>query len=216
MLILVTDRRPFGERLAAALFQSGIFLFRTPTETARFLCEEKDCGGVLIDGTECLASAELLCRDLRMRYPQIPIALLLQEGQIPSCEIDRILREKHFDEILEDALDFCRRDMGWREEAMTSFSLSIGPDPSATLYMGYPLRLSPCEHALLRCLFYRAPRLTSADDLLTLCYPTDPPSVAALSATVASINRKAAALDPRPLITNVYGKGYCLRAGILD
>lgn len=214
MLILVTDRKAFGERLAAALFQRGVFLLRSSTETALFLCREKDCGGVLIDGTDRPDAAEQLCRDLRIRYPKMPISLLLEDEQITSAEADKLLRGKNFDIILQDALEFCTVHMGWREGPMTSFSLSVGSDPLETVYMGYPLRLSPREHVLLRCLFYRAPRLTSADDLLSLCYPADPPSIASLSVTVASVNRKAALIDPRPLIVNLYGKGYRLRQGI--
>lgn len=215
MLILVTDRRAFGESLASRLLQSGIFSLRASHDAASFLCEAKDCGGVLLDGAASPQKSEALCRELRTRYPELPIALLLPKGYLPSSPADRFLREGE-EEMTDALLDFCHTLCGWPTGEMSTFSLTVGKDPTGTRYMGYPLPLSPREHVLLRCLFYRAPRLTSCDDLLSLCYPTDPPTAASLSVTVSAINRRASAIDPRPLIVNVYGKGYRLRRGILD
>lgn len=215
MLILVTDRRAFGESLASRLLQNGIFSLRASHETALFLCEAKDCGGVLLDGRTSPTESEALCRALRERYPELPIALLLPKGYLPASPADRFLREEE-DDLTDTLLDFCHTLCGWHAGEMTTFSLTVGNDPARTRYMGYPLPLSPREHTLLRCLFYRAPHVTSCDDLLSLCYPIDPPSLASLSVTVSAINRRAGAIDPRPLIVNVYGKGYRLRKGILD
>ena len=77
--------------------------------------------------------------------------------------------------------------------------------------MGYPLPLSQTEHRILRCLFYRSPHLTSAIDLMSLCYPLGEQSISNLAVQIRRINERASKIDPRPLIVNVYGKGYVLR-----
>ena len=117
--------------------------------------------------------------------------------------------------IFEHALDFCITDCNWRRKPLSTFALTVGDVPEATLYMGYRLPLSPKEHTILRCLFYRSPYETSADDLLSLCYPTEPVKRENLTVLIARINRKASLIDPNPLIVNRYGKGYRLRDGIL-
>lgn len=216
MLILVSDRRDFATSLAEALVPHGIFSLCASHETARFLCEAKDCGGALLDGVPDPHVAEELCRDLRKSYPDLPIALLIPDGYVPHAQADRLLRQENPDALLLELLPFCRTVCGWCTEKLTSFSLTVGGDPQDTRYMGYPLPLPPREHILLRCLFYRAPRLTSPDDLLAMCYPGRAVSAASLSVMISEINRRAASIDPRPLILNAYGKGYRLRSGILD
>ena len=87
--------------------------------------------------------------------------------------------------------------------------------PAETYYMGYPLPLTAREHSILRCLFYRAPYVTSKIDLMELCYPEGTQSLQNIVVQIRQINQKAARIDRRPLIVNVYGKGYRLRDGIL-
>ena len=80
--------------------------------------------------------------------------------------------------------------------------------------MGYPLPLSPRERTILRCLFYRYPRLTPTDELMSLCFPDELITIDNLFLHIGVINQHALKIDPRPLIVNVYDKGYLLREGL--
>ena len=50
---------------------------------------------------------------------------------------------------------------------------------------------------------------------MSLCYPCEYKSISNLAVQIHEINRHAMKIDPRPLIVNVYGKGYRLRDGIV-
>ncbi len=215
MLVLITDRRDFGRTLASRLRESGIFMIRCPAEIALFTCERYDTGGVLLDAVPDLPLAERLCAALRNTYPELPIAVIATSFQMPNLKAESILRDVgDIPTLAEEVMDFYRVDCGWRFSALSVYRLTVGTDRLQTRYMGYPLLLTPTEHTLLRCLFYRSPRVTCSDELLMLCFPDGKQKASNLAVHIASINRKAAAIDPSPLIVNVYGKGYRLRDGL--
>ena len=214
MLILVTELKDRRVALRQALAERGIYSLACPFETAEFHCREKDTGGVLFDCVGYLARAEILCERIRKLYPEMPIAALLFPTDVPNMEVQRLIRVTE-ESPLEEVFDFCIRNCGWSIGPLGTRVLHMENAPSKTIYMGYPLSLSPCEHRLLRCLLYRAPRITGMDDLIALCYPGEHVSLATLQKRISNINRRARDLDPRPLIVNVYGQGYRLRDGIL-
>ena len=213
MLLLITDRPLLARVLTERLSENDIFLFRAPLETARMICDRRDTGGVILDCVGARESSEALCRDLRMRYSEMPIAAIVPPKVLADLPVDMLLRDGDLEAICDGALEFCRL-CGWRHETLRVHDLSVGNTPEHVYYMGYPLTLAPREYAILRCLFYRMPRLTSADELMSLCFPGARIGIANLSVQIASINRRATEIDPRPLIVNVYGKGYRLREGL--
>lgn len=215
MLILVTEHRKRFDEILDRLPARGIYTFVCPYETAGALCEKKDTGGVILDCIGALPRAERLCAELRDRYPEIPIAAIVAPDAIPDLAVNRLMRTRHPSLLFDDILDFCIRTCGWQTERLSTFELLVTASPADTRYMGYALPLTPREHLILRCLFYRAPEITSKDDLTELCYPTGMQSVQNVVVQIGNINKKASVIDPRPLIVNVYGKGYRLRDGIL-
>ncbi|MBQ7336666.1 MAG: winged helix-turn-helix domain-containing protein, partial [Clostridia bacterium] len=216
MLILITDRILIERKLTTFLNAHGVYLFCAVPETGAYLCEQKDTGSVILDCVSNLHKCEKLCAELRTRYPELPIAAIVPRDSIPNLPADRILRDPADGvsyPLLEDALRFCH-SCGWDERPFTVYDLRVGLDPDDVYYMGYHLPLSPSEHKILRCLFYRAPRVTSTSDLMALCYPEQSEKRANLSVLISRINRRAAKIDTRPLIVNIYGEGYRLRNGI--
>ena len=213
MLILVTESRALRAPLIQRLLKHGIYTFPCPFETAAFYCDAKDTGGVLLDCVGNLTRGEQLCALLREKYPEMPIGAILSPLAIPDLAVNRLIREN--DDIFDDVLDFCTRNCGWNTARLTAYPLTVEDDPTKTVYMGYPMPLTPREHTLLRCLFYRSPRVTSVDDLMSLCFSDAPLSAENVIKQISNINRRAAEIDPRPLIVNVYGKGYRLRDGIV-
>ena len=214
MLILITEQTQWGKELAAALMSRGIYSFFCSHKDGQALCEEKDTGGVLIDCTTDQKTAERLCRALRRTYPELPIAVLAGERDRLDLPADRIIRLGSPESLLEDLLDFCYRSCGWEKRPLQTYYLALGNGPEETYYMGYPLRLSPQAWQILRCLFYRAPLITSTADLLALCFP-EGGSTGNLTVQIHQINKEAKRVYPRPLIVNHYGRGYQLRDGIL-
>ncbi len=220
MILLVSDRTKWRREIAQRVFDGGIYLFCASYENAVFTVREKDTGGVIMDGIPAPEKAALLAEELRNRYPEMPLSVVLTPT-VRALEIDLpfpvecILREANTDLLCAELKAFCAR-CGWRGEHLQTFELSLGMDPVETLYMGYPFPLSPREHAILRCLFYRAPELTASDDLMSLCYPGEYKSISTLAPLIHEINRRALKFAPRPLIVNVYGKGYRIRDGILE
>lgn len=215
MLILVTERKAAHAELIARLQMKGIYAFVCSYETADRFCRVKDTGGMILDGLAELGNAEALCASLHAQYPEMPIAAILAPDAIPNMPVNRLIRATPGTDIFEDVLDFCTRLCGWCTQRLTTYSLSVGIRPEDTYYMGYALKLSPREFALLHCLFYRSPRLTSKEDLIELCYPYGRQGVGNVAVQIRAINRKAALIDPRPLIVNEYGRGYRLRDGII-
>ena len=145
-----------------------------------------------------------------------PIAVIVPPRSVPDLPAVRIFRDTGArDRLFSDMVDFARVNCGMRTERLSTFSLLVNDDRRATQYMGYLMPLSVQEHKILRFLFYRAPLATSIDDLASICYVDGSQRVENVSVMIARINRHAAAIDPRPLIVNEYGKGYRLRDGIL-
>jgi len=81
--------------------------------------------------------------------------------------------------------------------------------------MRYRMPLSPKEHEILRCLFYRWPRATTAEDLLALCYPEGGKAKENVAVQIGRINQRAKSIHPRPLIVFQRNTGYRLRNGIV-
>ncbi|MBQ8432847.1 MAG: helix-turn-helix domain-containing protein [Clostridia bacterium] len=215
MFIVITDDKALGGRLCRDLTAHGIFAMQCAPEVGTFYCREKDTGGVLLDATASLGTAEALCRDLRREYPRLPIAALVTPEQIPAMDADAIWRQSDPVLLLPDLLDFCYRVCGWTPAPLSTYYLRVGVDGGTPLYMGRPLRLSPREQQILHCLFYRYPKPTTVGDLMEICYGSNALTVENLAVQIHRINRRAQKIDPRPLIVNRYGVGYQLRDGIL-
>ena len=214
MLLYVSDR-PHGNAVCKHLFSRGILLFRASFETARFLCEKKDTGGVVIDCIPNLSAGEALCRDLRLRYPTMPIAALVSPDCVPNLACDLLIRaEDAPDTIAARVEDFYVSLCGWSAKSLSTFALTLNFDTREVHYLGYPLSLTPTELCLLYCIFYRSPQATTADDLLSLCYFGRSRSISNVSVQLHRINQKASRIDPRPLIIHTRD-GYRLRDGIV-
>ena len=215
MLIFVTDRKSAHLDLIAELKTNGVYSFVCSYEAADVLCRIKDTGGVVLDCIANLPRAEALCAYLRAEYPELPIAAIVAPLAVPDMAINTLLRIRGNNDLAAEILDFCIRVCGWPTRRMTTYALTVGNTPAETYYMGYPLRLSAREHEVLRCLFYLAPRITTRDDLMELCYPEGSQKINNIVVQIHGINQKAAAIDPRPLIIHERDRGYRLRDGIL-
>lgn len=216
MLLLVSDRRELRRALTAALTQRGIFLMDAPIESAAHVSHEKDTGGILLDTRPEPKRASGLFVLLRERYPEMPIALLAAPTEQISLPADAILRQEAIESLAEESEEFYRLHCGWSCEVLSSHALSVGLSTGECRYLGYPLSLTPVERRILACLFYRAPRETSGEDLLELCCASSAHTVRNVAVHISRINRAASHIDPRPLIVNRYGVGYRLREGILE
>ena len=216
MLVFVTPNKTRRAALVEHLNRNGVFVYLSSPEGARLTVHKKDTGGVLLDAVGNLGACERLAEALLREYPAMPIAAIVARDAVPQIKVNALLRDTDEQVLSEQVLDFCICQCGWHTKPLSTYRLTVGDVPEATLYMGYRLPLSPKEHEILRCLFYRMPHDTTADDLLSLCYPNHPVKRENLTAMIRRINKKAEAIDPHPLIVNRYGKGYRLRDGILD
>ncbi|MBR3894232.1 MAG: helix-turn-helix domain-containing protein [Clostridia bacterium] len=216
MILFVTERREYHLESLRRLIAEGIFLYHCPFRTSVALCRKKEIGGVVIDCVGEMPKAELLCEKLRREQPdEMPIAAIVTPNSIPCLAIDRVIRD-HGGDLFDDLLDFCITNCGWSTEALSTFRLRAGKNPAENLYMGQPFPLPPRAHTILRCLFYRAPALTSTKDLLHLCYPEGTQLADNLAIQIRNINLLAKRISPEPLIVNEYARGYRLRDGILN
>ncbi len=214
MLIIVSERPQAIQLLRDVLLRQGISSLSCPYETALFTCGRQDTGGVLIDGRWEPEMAEQLCKNLRERYPLLPIAVDLPERYCADLPADRLLRNAEED-LLTQVLDFCFQNCGFSPKGLSTYFLSMERGSGEIRYMGYPLPLSPVERRLLQVLIYFSPKTVSYDLLLSLCFPLGG-GLSALSVHIYRINKTARSIDPRPLIVNQYGKGYRLREGIVE
>ena len=216
MLVIITDQRELGNQIGGHLFQKGVYFYQTPLETGLFYCEAKDTGGVILDCTDTSHKGDRLFDALRQRYPEMPIAVLCKRTRhSPPPNANLILWDAEPDTLLPHLENFCFDTCGWQRATLSTAYLTVGKDPSKTAYMGCRLKLAPKENELLRCLLYRSPRLTSAEDLGRLCNPFGSIRASTVTIQIRNINLRAAAIDSRPLIVNEYGKGYRLRDGII-
>jgi hypothetical protein len=216
MILFVTERRERHLESFRRLIAKGIFLYPCRFRNAPMLCRKKDVGGVVIDGFDSMSNTEILCEWLRRDQPDdMPIAAIVTPKSIPCLAVDRLIRDQGGD-LFNELLDFAVTNCGWSTEPLSTFRLRVGDLPEENLYMGHPFPLPPRAHTILRCLFYRAPALTSTKDLLRLCYPEGTQASDNLAIQIRTINLLAKQIDPRPLVVNVYGKGYRLRDGILN
>lgn len=218
MLLFVTDDRDRGDTVLQGLFSHGVYALQCDYETAEPWCAKEDVGGVILDCISNARKGERLCSSLRVLYPrEMPVcAIVADESVTPEIKADRLIRARDLEQLFADLLAFCADDCGHQRIRFSSSELILGERPEETYYMGYRMALSAREHEILRFLLYRAPRLTAKDVLLAACCPTERFSEAGFSALIASLNHRARHIDPRPLIVNVYGKGYRLRDGVLE
>ena len=215
MLMLISDRSAWLNGLAARLHEKGVFLYICHYGAAKFYCEKKDIGGVFLDGIPNIRKAVELCRALREEYPELPILLSAPAHTRPSVPATSLIRTDAETDPTETIMDFYRHACGWYGDVLSTFSLTVTSSPAKTIYMGYPLPLSKSEHTLLRCLFYQAPKPLTKEELTELCSPCTPRLFGNIAVLVGRINRRAAEIDPRPLILCKRSVGYFLRDGII-
>ena len=216
MFLYVSQRKAYSRIILEELTKTGAFLFLTSTDTAVFFCKEKETGGVILDCVRDLQECAHICEELRSLYPTIPIAAIVAGQTVPDLRVDTVVRDVGDPNALAEQLrPFLCHVCGWEVQALSTYTLTLHADPAQpAYYMGSHLPLSPKENRLLYCLLYRAPRQTSTDDLLELCYHGEPCSLANLNTLVRRINHRAMQIFPRPLIIRENGF-FRLRRGIV-
>lgn len=214
MLLFLTDDRSFGIRMANRLLSCGILTLRAAHDAGISLCAARDVGGLVSDGRDQVSSSVQICETLIDTYPELPAALILPPRVTVETRASRLIRQTDEDEIFREIQTFCTECCGWKP-GLTTYALSVGKTPEQTRFLGYPLDLSPKELAILRFLFYRAPKTVGADELLSVCFPENTQRAANLAVQIHRINRRALASAGLPLIESVYGKGYRLCGGIV-
>ncbi len=215
MLLLISERPDISSLLTRSLSQHGVYFFRATLDNAAYLAGKKDIGGVILDCLPRTSRAEELALVLRRDYPDLPIAVIHSSPEGAALSVERIWTDDVPEMLSEEAWDFCL-SCGWWTEPLSVYALTVGNTPGEVYYMGYPLHLTPQEHCLLRCLFYRAPHITSAADLAELCFPERPLPLSTVISLISRINRRAHMISPLPLVENIRGKGYRLRRGLED
>ena len=195
MFLLITDRKNAFQEMLAPLLEYGFFILLSPFETAVFLAHTKDVGGAVIDCADGTPRGVAICRQLRLSYPEMPVAVIAT-GITPFLEVDCILREHEPQALAARLTSFFCNGCGWRGQRLSTYYLTVDAKAPYAVYMGYPLPLTPREHRILYCLFYHAPRTVTADDLIALTAPLRPCSVSTLSRHIRAVNRSAAAIAP--------------------
>ena len=216
MFLYVSERKAYARIVLEGLTVTGAFLILTPNDTAVFYCKEKETGGVILDCVKDPKAGARLCEELRSLYPTIPIAAIVAGRSIPDLRADVVIRDMGDPMALIDQLrPFLCRICGWEVQTLSTYALTVHADHAqVAYYMGSPFPLSPKENRLLYCLLYRAPRPTSIDDLLELCYHGEPCSLTNLNTLIRRINHRALQILPRPLILRENGY-FRLRRGIV-
>lgn len=216
MFLYVSQRKAYSKLILDALTKTGAFLMLSSPDTACFYCRKKETGGVILDCVTDPKITQNLCEQLRAMYPAIPIAAIVSGNTVPDLCADIVVRDTGEPSVLIEQLRvFLTKTCAWTAYSLSTYSLTVHSDPSLpAFYMGSPLNLSPKEHRLLYCLFYRAPRPTTVDDLLDLCYHGESCSLATFNTLIRRINRQAAEIYPPTLIIRE-GDYYRLRDGIL-
>ena len=213
MLVLISERFSEFAQIADHLTDRGIFLLHCPIETAEFVCDKYDTGGVILDlTTRANDGLELLDR-VRTIYPEMPIAVIANKKKFPWLTFDYMIEHGDADAMEREILAFCFLNCRFHVLTISGPHLSILQ--KAVCYHGQMLALSPRQHRVLRCLAYRAPRIVEKGDLLSMCFPTELRTPADLAVLIHGINERAARLGLDPLIVNLYGKGYRIREGLL-
>ena len=214
MLLIITDREGWASHLSPLLLENDIYHLCVPLSFGTFVCEREDTGAVLIDCIPSLTQGEHICADLKRRYPDLPIAMVVSPEARPNAHTDAVLRDTNPCTLCESILSLCLAN-GWSQKPLSTYYLHMGTQNRVD-YMGLSMMLSSAEYRILHCIFYHSPRPTSTDLLVALVAHDGVCNADSLAVLIHRINKKAAAIDPRPLIINEYGKGYRLRDGIID
>ncbi len=213
MLLLFSDNAQFGAQLAYSLRQAGIAVSSNDPDFAESICEKIDFCGVILDGRRKSREFAELSQRLFLTYPDLPIAFLTEATPSVFPCASRILFSRDGDELFDSVLSFCRDCMG--EENYATFALQHSQERAAFTYLGYPMSLSDYEYRLLLCLFRHAPKVVSADELLSSAFPNAHTPQGTLSTMVKRINDAAKSISGLRLVQAVYGKGYRLCDGIV-
>lgn len=215
MFLYASDRATVAMQAVKALSERGFCLFPCNLRAACFLCKQRETGGIILDGVNDPYAGEKICNELRKKDPALPIALILPERHLTESCPDLILRSDTAPEVMIELLsDFLRTAARTANLRLATRELVLDHKAKTALYMGYPLKLSRAELRLLYLLLYQAPRATSDEELLFLCYHGEARSSSLLHVLIHRINKKAAEIHSRPLIVRD-GNGYRLRDGIV-
>ena len=214
MLVVVSEQFTELSALADRLTDRGIFLLHCPIETAEFVCNKYDTGGVLIDLASRPREGVELFERLRRLYPAMPIGVICDKNRFPWMPFDAVICRSDPNAAERESLDFCLHRCRFYIGSVSGKEFYL--TRHAVYYQGQLLSLSPRQHRVLRCLAYRSPRTVERGDLLSMCFPTELVTPSDLAVLIHSINEKLSRQGLLPLIVNIYGKGYRLCDGVLD
>ena len=214
MLVVVSEQFAELSALADRLTDRGIFLLHCPIETAEFVCNKYDTGGVLLDLSKRPREGVALFERLRKIYPALPIGVICDKNRFPWMPFDGVIRRSDPETTEREILSFCLHRCQFYVGSVSGKEFCLMRH--AMYYQGQLFPLSTRQHRILRCLAYRSPRTVERGDLLSMCFPTELLTPSDLAVLIHSINERLSKHGQSQLIENVYGKGYRLRDGVLD
>lgn len=213
MLVVVSEQFSRFSELAEQLTERSIFLLHCPLETAEFICDKHDTGGVLLDLTLRPKEGCALLSRLKERFPELPIAVISSKELPPWLRLDRVVRICDDRNMERNILAFCLSDCHFYIGTICGKQLTVGN--KTAFYKNRPLALTASQYRVLRCLAYRAPHMVETDLLLSMCFPNEMAPPSKLAFLVHGINERARQLELEPPIVSLYGRGYCIREGVI-
>ncbi len=211
MLCLVYDDPARYPRLAELLTAQGILLFACPTDTAVQTCIKKDTGALVADCTVFPRRTKQAVDTLHRMYPEMPIAVVTDNGHFfADCDYHILQAEPNEEQLAYRILQFCYASDFYTGN-LKAYGLHMAQNCNLCTYCGQLLKLTPMQFRILHCLLYLAPKQVSTYDLMQMCCPSKRCTPKSIAVQIFHINEKAAAIFPEhPLILNIYGKGYRL------
>lgn len=215
MILFLTENATLGIQICEKLLGLGVIIRWAKPDAGVCLCRDKDTCGVILDGTDDPIFAESICSELLESYPDLPIALLIPACRLISANVTRIIRTPMDGaSVIRELMQFLTDSCGW-SPILSNYALTVGQKPEQTVYLGYPLPISPTGLMILRFLFFRAPATVSTSELLAVCYPRNTQLPANIKVQIGKINQSAIKHTGVPLIEYAHGKGYRLCGGIV-
>lgn len=210
MLVIVSERLEDFASLAEFLTEHAIYTLRSPMETAAFVCDKYDVGGVLLDMTTRPRLGAGVFERLHSDYPDLPIAALGGKNRYPWLAFAEWIEEDP-ETTRHKILDFCTHTCKFYTGVLCGTDLTL--TQQTAFYKGHALSLSAKQARVLRYLAYRAPHTVEKGELLSVCFPKGELNTRGLAVLIHAINAQAKTIQAPPLIETHYGKGY--RIGVV-
>ena len=215
MFLVINKTKEGRLNFRKKFYEAGIIAYDSPFRSAYTLLNEYNFDAIVLTEAEQFDRVHLLCRDLKAKFPHIPLIVLASNEKEQTLDkiikyVDNIILPKvSFSRVMEIIFEYVRAFSKKDITDMISESVRIVYYKKRVYVGGVLFGASKTEYSILRYLVKVHPDGAKASDIVKFCFKPGPKVTESnVSSFVHVINKKATKMFGRKIISTTDKRNY--------